>query len=68
MEDLKIVPGCSDEDELRARFRIVCRRCGSENIAVDMEPSYEYSEYTKGGGSVRIGCNDCKQNDFYAGL
>lgn len=65
MEDLKIPAGCSDEDELRARFKIVCRRCGSEDIAVNIEESYSYSEYTQGGGYMQIGCNGCKQNDMH---
>jgi hypothetical protein len=68
MNKLKIPAGCSYEDELRARFKIVCRRCGSEDIAINMEASYSCSEYTSGGGTVQIGCNACKQNDFYASL
>lgn len=68
MDELNIPANCSDEDELRARFKLSCRRCGSENIAIDMEQSYSYSENTHGGGSFRIGCNGCGQNDFYARL
>jgi hypothetical protein len=37
VEELKIPVGCSDEDEIKARFKIVCRRCGSENIAINIE-------------------------------
>lgn len=66
MEKLNIPNGCSDEQELLARFKIVCRHCGSEDVAVNISESYSYSEYTQGGGSMQIGCNACNGNDWYA--
>lgn len=57
-----------DEDdikELREKFRIVCRKCGSEDVVVNIEEGTDYSECTRGGGSIQIGCNACKANDWY---
>ena len=69
MEELKIPAGCSDEDEIRARFKIACRRCGSEDIAVNITASWGGTDVTAGnGGSLQIGCNACGKNDFYASL
>jgi hypothetical protein len=39
-----------DEDDLKDlpdRFRLVCRKCGSENVTVDIGESYFYSEATQ---------------------
>jgi ribosomal protein L37E len=68
LEDLNIPPGADARDELRARFRIVCRRCGSEDIAFDIEAGRAYSELTGAdSGTVSIGCNGCGENDFVVG-
>lgn len=59
------------EDELKeflSQFKLVCRKCGSENVVMDCTPGFhgssEYTGYCE--GSLTAGCNDCKQNDFYA--
>ncbi len=54
--------------ELQEKFILICRKCGSNDVVVDIEESYNYSEFTQGGGSLTIGCNACKQNDFYMSL
>lgn len=53
------------EDELRERFKITCRKCGGENIAINFEPS-RHGANTGWPGGIQIGCNDCKQNDWQA--
>lgn len=64
MNELKIPSECNDTEELHARFNITCRRCGSSDVVINAEPSYQYSEYTRGGGYVQIGCNACGKNDM----
>jgi hypothetical protein len=51
---------------LVARFKITCRKCGSENVVIDTcSGSPGYSEWTGGDpAELSIGCNDCKQNDY----
>lgn len=50
--------------EIRAQFKIVCRKCGSENTVVDLEEGCSLSEHTWESGKFSMGCNDCKQNDY----
>lgn len=55
--------------DLRERFRIVCRKCGSENVAVNMEQGIDYGGQTGyQSGRMQIGCNDCNKNDWYVWL
>jgi hypothetical protein len=60
----------TDEDikELNERFQLICRKCGSLNIVVDIEEAYFYSEDTQDLGSITIGCNGCKTNDLWLSL
>lgn len=52
--------------KLREQFRIVCRKCGSENVAINKEGGIDYCGQTGyQSGSFQIGCNDCKDNDWY---
>lgn len=54
-----------DEDDLRQHFKLICRKCGSENVAVNIEQGIDYGGDTGyQSGSIQIGCNDCKQNDW----
>lgn len=55
----------SEAEELIARFAMTCRRCGSDDVVVNIEASYHYSDLTNGPGSITIGCNGCKENDWY---
>lgn len=54
-------------DELRERFTLTCRKCGSGNIAVNIERSRPSVDSAM-PGELQIGCNDCKQNDFSADI
>ena len=58
-----------DEGErLKARFRIICKACVSENIAVNVQPMVDYGGQTGAcGGYAQVGCNDCRLNDFFLG-
>lgn len=58
-----------DAEELMQRFKIVCRKCGSENTVIDIEEGMDYGGQTGySPGHITIGCNDCKQNDFYMSI
>ncbi len=52
-------------DKVQKQFEIICRKCGSKNVVINYEEDGGYSEYTNWGSSFSMGCNDCKQNDFY---
>lgn len=54
----------SEEEDIKERFRLICKKCGSEDVRISVEPAYSYSEMTGGGGYMTIGCNECKQNDL----
>ena len=52
-------------NDLRERFRIVCRKCGSENVAINKEDGVDYGGETGyQSGSFQIVCNECKDNDW----
>ena len=53
----------TEAEEITTRFKLVCKKCGGENVVVNIEPSYSYSEATLVPGHISIGCNDCKKND-----
>jgi predicted nucleic-acid-binding Zn-ribbon protein len=57
----------TEMEELKSKFKLICKKCGSENTVVDMvEPTGPYSEVTGGdAGWLSIGCNGCMKNDFY---
>ena len=55
-----------DEDTIKAAFKLVCKKCGSEDIALDIEQGVDYGGETGySSGHISIGCNACKQNDVY---
>lgn len=50
--------------EIKAAFIILCKKCGSENVVIDIEEGHNYGGQTGySGGHLSIGCNDCAQND-----
>ena len=55
-----------DEDRqmIRDRFKIVCRKCGSDDTTMDVHPGIVHSERTYDPPLLTIGCNACKQNDL----
>lgn len=54
----------ADEKDLLAAFKIICRKCGSENVVVNIEPMQDYGGETgASGGWIDFGCNDCQKND-----
>lgn len=48
------------------QFELRCRKCGSDQVVVDFEEGFNYSEHTYQPGHFTAGCNACKQNDFLA--
>lgn len=55
----------SFNDKVKEQFKLICLNCQSEDVYIDYEQEGGYSEYTQWGSHVSIGCNACKQNDFY---
>lgn len=54
-------------EELLTKFKLVCCKCGSENVVADCESGIDYGGETGwSSGSFTVGCNDCQANDFYA--
>lgn len=52
--------------ELQAAFKLVCKKCGSDNVVMDADHGFMGSEYTGWiSGTLSIGCNACKQNDLH---
>ena len=55
-----------DVQSLLRQFKLVCRKCSSENVVVDADPGFGGSEVTGAEpGTLSVGCNDCKNNDFF---
>lgn len=58
------------DDEVRqflTQFKLVCKKCGSENCVIDFTLAKYYSEETGWDpATLSAGCNSCEQNDFYA--
>lgn len=53
-------------DRVQRQFRLVCRKCGSDNVVIDIEHGYGGSEYTGPDPStLSIGCNACHANDLH---
>lgn len=52
-------------DEIRRRFKLVCRRCGGEDVSVDITEGTDYGGETGWSpGTFSMGCNTCGQNDL----
>jgi hypothetical protein len=62
-------PDASEVDELRQRFKLVCRACDSDDVAINIEDGINYGGQTGyQEGSITIGCNACKRNDFWMSI
>jgi hypothetical protein len=56
-------------DDFKARFKIVCRKCGGENVTLDVEEGTDYGGETGySPGTLSFGCPDCKANDWFASI
>ena len=57
-----------DEDKeiqnLREKFKFVCLKCGSDDVTVNMENGHSFASRYQ-SGNFQIGCNACKENDWY---
>jgi hypothetical protein len=52
--------------ELRQRFKLICLKCGSDNIALDLDKGIDYGGATGySPGTLSFGCNACKENDYF---
>jgi hypothetical protein len=59
----------TDTEEITAAFKLVCKKCGSEDVVVDVEQGTDYGGETGyDPGHISIGCNACKQNDVYISI
>lgn len=59
----------TDAEEIEAAFKLVCKKCGSENVRIDIEQGIDYGGDTGyGSGHLAIGCNDCGKNDIYISI
>lgn len=59
----------TENEEIQAAFRLVCKKCGSENVVIDVDQGIDYGGETGySPGHITIGCNDCKQNDVYISI
>lgn len=62
-------PRPKEAEEIKRRFKIVCRVCGSENVVVDVREGWAGTDVTGGDpGEINIGCNDCEKNDYHLAL
>jgi hypothetical protein len=55
-----------DEDDIKQAFKLICRKCGSEDVVIDIQELVDYGGETGwSGGYITFGCNACKQNDLH---
>ncbi len=57
------MPDTEEIQELFVAFNITCRKCGSDDVVIDLTPEKHYSDDTVSAGSISYGCNACRQND-----
>ncbi len=50
---------------LSGRFKIICCKCGSDDVVIDFDPGHVYSEHTQDPPTFSAGCNACKDNDIF---
>ena len=56
----------NEAEEIEAAFKLVCKKCGSEDVVIDIELGIDYGGETGySSGHISLGCNACKQNDVY---
>lgn len=59
----------SEAEEIEAAFKLVCKKCGSENVRIDIALGIDYGGDTGyDSGHLAIGCNDCGKNDIYISI
>lgn len=59
----------TEAEEIQSAFKLVCKKCGSENVVIDIEQGEHYGGDTGcSSGHIALGCNDCKQNDLYLSI
>ena len=52
-------------DEFYKRFKIVCLKCGSDDVKLTGDHGWGGTDVTGGDpASVYVGCNACKKNDM----
>jgi len=50
--------------EITNAFKLACKKCGSEDVVIDIERGIDYGGDTGySSGHISIGCNSFKQND-----
>lgn len=53
-------------ETIRKAFKLTCRKCGSENTAINFSRGIDYGGDTGyQAGHFDFGCNDCKDNDVF---
>lgn len=58
-----------ESEEITTAFKLVCKKCGSEDVVIDIEQGIDYGGETGySGGHISLGCNACKQNDVYISI
>jgi len=55
----------SPHEQVKERFQILCRKCGSDDVYFDYEAEGGYSEYTQWGSAVSFRCAKCNDNDLF---
>jgi hypothetical protein len=54
-----------DTDEFYKRFKIICLKCGSDDVVLSGDHGWGGTDVTVGDpASLAVGCNACKQNDM----
>lgn len=46
-----------NDKKLREAFKLVCRKCGSENCVINLDGGTVYSEHSSDSASLTLGCN-----------
>jgi hypothetical protein len=53
-----------EAEEILAAFKLVCKKCGSEDVVIDIERGVDCGGETGySSGHISMGCNACEKND-----
>lgn len=52
-----------DQGEFVTRYKLVCRKCGAEDVTIHYEAEHSYSEYSGDAATLSFGCQHC-DNDL----
>ena len=52
-------------EEIKKKFELRCKECGSDDVQGSYEPEHHYSEATVDSAKLSLGCNTCKKNDLF---